>query len=500
MKMEVKVVMMMMMMMIVVVDHNLGVKYEVQVRRSRKSQAPTNTSRDRGKNPIIEGEEEEEEEEDEEKEGDLLIMDSFERKSPWDTSSLLPVEMVEHLRRGIGSMGQIVHVEEIEARKAVYADVPYDFLEKTKAAVEGIGISRLYSHQAEAVQASLSGKNVVVATSTSSGKSLCYNLPVLEALSQDPLSCALYLFPTKALAQDQLRALLGMTEGLGFKLNIGVYDGDTPQEDRRWLRDNARLLITNPDMLHVDPSFIFSTATSANPREHAMELANVQTAELIENDGSPCGPKTFLLWNPPPCLKTALKFPSSMTGSKSAYEGVARRSSPILEVSFIFAEFIQHGLRCIAFCKTRKLSELVLCYTREILQETAPHLVNSICAYRGGYTAQGKTPVLHPPNLSVVLKLAIMFHLLVTWAEVLLSCWDMNKPHLDLNLVGLGLTDLALEEISLIRSNDVHGSFCRCKRNAACCDPAPHHILLHSSLRCAVNWPWFVHGILMQLG
>ncbi|XP_058070568.1 ATP-dependent helicase hrq1 isoform X2 [Magnolia sinica] len=307
-----------------------------------------------------------------------------------DTSALLPVEMVEHLRKGIGSEGQIVHVEEIDARKAVYAELPHDLLETTKAALEGMGISRLYSHQ--------------------------------------------------ALAQDQLRALLGMTKGLGINLNIGVYDGDTSQEDRRWLRDNARLLITNPDMLHMsvlpyhgqfqrilsnlrfviideahaykgafgchtalimrrlrricchvyssDPSFVFSTATSANPREHAMELANLQMLELIENDGSPCGPKIFLLWNPPLCLKN---FPSSMNGSKSAdTEAVARRSSPILEASCLFAEMIQHGLRCIAFCKTRKLSELVLCYTREILRETAPHLVDSICAYRAGYIAQDR--------------------------------------------------------------------------------------------------------------
>ncbi|XXG47426.1 hypothetical protein AAC387_Pa02g2078 [Persea americana] len=359
------------------------------------------------------------------------------------TNPLLPVEMVEHLRKGIGSSGQIVHVEEINARMAVHAEFPNNLLEKTKALLERIGISSLYSHQAESIRASLSGKNVVVATSTSSGKSLCYNLPVLEVLSENLLSCALYLFPTKALAQDQLRALLGMTAEMGISLNVGVYDGDTSQADRAWLRDNARLLITNPDMLHMSilpchrqfqrilsnlrfvvideahaykgafgchtalilrrmrricshvygshPSFVFCTATSANPREHAMELANLHTLELIQNDGSPCGSKTFVLWNPPLCSNHAFKSPRSMNGSEQADTvAVAKRSSSILEASSLFAEMVQHGLRCIAFCKSRKLSELVLCYTRDFLQETAPHLVGSIYAYRGGYTAQDR--------------------------------------------------------------------------------------------------------------
>ncbi|KAI3953666.1 hypothetical protein MKW98_017490 [Papaver atlanticum] len=360
-----------------------------------------------------------------------------------ETNPLSPVEMVEHLKKGIGSNGQIVHVEEIGARTAVHVEVPNILSEITQSALRRIGISKLYSHQAESIQASLAGKNVVVATMTSSGKSLCYNLPVLEALSHNLLSCALYIFPTKALAQDQLRALSEMTEGLQNGFNFGVYDGDTSEGDRMWLRDNARLLITNPDMLHMsilpfhvqfqrilsnlrfviideahiykgafgcntalilrrlrrlcahvyssDPSFIFCTATSANPREHAMELANLQAMELIQNDGSPCGPKLFMLWNPPLYMKTVSKT-RSRTGTTKSPEKVVitRRSSPIFEVSSLFAEMVQHGLRCIAFCKTRKLSELVLCYTQEILQETAPDLADSICVYRAGYIAQDR--------------------------------------------------------------------------------------------------------------
>lgn len=114
-----------------------------------------------------------------------------------DTNSLLPSEMVEHLRNGIGSKGQVVHVEDINARKATYVKLSDELSETTKSALKRIGLNTLYSHQAEAISAALSEKNVVVATMTSSGKSLCYNVPVFEELCKDTDSCALYLFPTK---------------------------------------------------------------------------------------------------------------------------------------------------------------------------------------------------------------------------------------------------------------------------------------------------------------
>ncbi|XP_074577358.1 uncharacterized protein LOC141833761 [Curcuma longa] len=352
---------------------------------------------------------------------------------------LEPAEMVEHLRKGIGKQGQLVHVEFIDAKEAVYAKFHTDLSEALTSTLKGFGITMLYSHQVESVLASLSGKNVVVATSTSSGKSLCYNIPVLEALSKNTVSCALYMFPTKALAQDQLRTLLKMIDGLNIGLNVGIYDGDTSQENRMLIRDNARLLITNPDMLHMsilpfhgqfkrilsnlryvvidethtykgafgchtalilrrlqricshvygsDPSFIFCTATSANPREHAMELGNLQTLELVQNDGSPRSPKYFILWNPPLYLEQKA-FRGMKNNNPMMPDRKSRRSSPILEASYLLAEMVQHGLRCIAFCKSRKLCELILCYTREILKSTANDLVKSICVYRAGYSPQ----------------------------------------------------------------------------------------------------------------
>ncbi|KAL2639720.1 hypothetical protein AAZV13_06G185700 [Glycine max] len=326
-----------------------------------------------------------------------------------DTKTLLAVDMVDHLKKGIGSEGQIVHIEDICARKAIYSEIPIELSEKMRSVLKCIGVSKFYSHQAESIQASLHGKNVAVATMTSSGKSLCYNLPVLEVLSNNSSSSALYIFPTKALAQDQLRALLHMTKGLDIDLNIGIYDGDTSHNERMWLRDNSRLLITNPDMLHISilphhqqfcrilsnlrfvvidethtykgafgchtalilrrlkrlcshvygsvPSFVFSTATSANPRQHSMELANLSTLELFQNDGSPSTRKLFVLWNP------ALRPKAPDCGCFTP------------------------------FCRNGSAWSSLYCILREILHETAPHLVDSICAYRGGYIAEERRKI-----------------------------------------------------------------------------------------------------------
>ncbi|KAM6569423.1 hypothetical protein CsatB_017408 [Cannabis sativa] len=363
------------------------------------------------------------------------------------TNSLSPLEMVEHLRKGTGSYGQMVHVEDIRAREAISVEIPNNISQHMMNALRRMNVSKLYSHQAESIEASLAGKSVVVSTTTSSGKSLCYNVPVLEALSQNMSLCALYLFPTKALAQDQLRALLLMTKELDCDLNIGVYDGDTYKGDRRWLRDNCRLLITNPDMLHLsilpyhrqfqrilsnlrfivvdeahaykgafgchtalvlrrlrrlcahvygsDPSFVFSTATSGNPREHCMELANLPTIELIQNDGSPSARKQFIFWNPFFHRENVLKKTHDSMNSINPDVENTRSYSPTFEVSLLFAEMVQHGLRCITFCKTRKQCELVLECTRDILRKSkvTSHLVDSICAYRAGYIAQDRRTI-----------------------------------------------------------------------------------------------------------
>ncbi|CAL5441534.1 unnamed protein product [Camellia sinensis] len=241
-----------------------------------------------------------------------------------DTNPLLPVKMVEHLKKGIGAWGQMVHVEKISARVACHVEIPNELSEKMKYALKCIGITRLYSHQS--VRASLAGKHVVVATMTSSGE-----ISLLQSASTRSIVPEF----VSALAQDQLRALLAMTKDFDTSLDIGIYDGDTSHTDRIWLRDNARLLITNPDMLNMsilpfhgqfrrilsnlrfvvideahtykgafgchtalilrrlrrlcfhvygsDPSFHFCTATSANPREHAMDRRRIESEFFSRN-------------------------------------------------------------------------------------------------------------------------------------------------------------------------------------------------------------------------
>ena len=485
----------------------------------------------------------------------------------------------------LGSKGQCEHRVDIPGRELRYAhDLPGcptpTLSPATVTALAASGVPTrhcsgrltgqrqlsLFSHQAKGVSAALAGRNVVVATGTASGKSVCYNAPILEALLHDPEAHALYLFPTKALAQDQLRALRVMLEGVaadgadGWEAaedgpgrvdipDVGVYDGDTREDERRRVRAEARLIITNPDMIHVsllpqhkswervlrslkyvvldeahvyrgvfgshvalvvrrlrrlcrevyggDPTFIVTSATIANPREHAADLVGdfrgsgsvhdggctVDGWEVVDVDGSPCGRKTFLMWNPPlrevpqptnkkkdgkprrknvarkhvesadavadageargksavaarlrsqptvsnsdPVLMTATgdeftgawkareaakrskatgqtltpaeqKALGSTRGALGIYANGGRtpRSSPIVEVSLLLAECVRHNLRCIAFCKTKKLCELVLRYCRETLRDTsAPELADTVCAYRGGYAAEDRRAV-----------------------------------------------------------------------------------------------------------
>ncbi|KAG0570699.1 hypothetical protein KC19_6G181500 [Ceratodon purpureus] len=369
-----------------------------------------------------------------------------------DISDMHAQQMLHHLKEKLGSLGQIVHCEDLQARPASYGHLENDLSQFTKAAIGRLGITKLYTHQAQAVNSVRNGRNIVVATSTASGKSLCYNVPVLEELTHNPTACALYLFPTKALAQDQLRALLELSGEKSSSIGLGVYDGDTNQDLRLRLRDSARLIITNPDMLHVsilpshrqferflanlkfvvvdeahayrgvfgchtalilrrlrrllhhlygaEPSFVVCSATVANPREHAMELAGVRDVEVIHEDGSPHGEKTFVFWNPPIIFmppkadrKGKRHKPSAKLDRGVVPETQTRRASPLVEVSSLLAEMVQHNLRCIAFCNTRKSVELVHNHTREILKETAPSLVDTIRAYRAGYTAESRREI-----------------------------------------------------------------------------------------------------------
>ncbi len=328
-------------------------------------------------------------------------------------------EFLEHLRSLPGYRGQMVHVEHTLARAARLADLSRSPAAALQSALSAAGVDRLYDHQAQAIEAARRGENVIVATGTSSGKSLCYNLPVFEAILEEPLSRALYLFPTKVLAQDQLRALSTLLPAV-HTARAAVYDGDTPAGARAEIRRRATILLSNPDMLHRSilpqharwgsffrhlryvvldeahvyrgvfgshvacllrrlrricalygsaPQFLLSSATLANPCEHAERLTGLG-ATVIAEDGAPRGERHFVLWNPP--LENA---------------GTGHRASLNVQTADLLAEAARCALRTIAFGRTRKVAELLLIYAQDRLRKDRPELAGRLSAYRGGYLA-----------------------------------------------------------------------------------------------------------------
>ncbi len=324
---------------------------------------------------------------------------------------------------------QIVHIENIRKREARYSELQEPLDELLQDVLIQLGISQLYSHQVSAIEAIRDGKHVVIETGTASGKTLCYTLPVLETFLEEPYATALYLFPTKALAQDQLRAVRAFAElspYINIAMNADTYDGDTPQYRRRSVREQVNLLITNPDMLHLGilphhslwrrffgnlrfilldemhtyrgifgsnvanvmrrltricqyygamPQFICCSATIANPRELAEKLTG-QRMELINNDGSPHGAKYFLLWNPP-----------YIDEEKSS------RRSPTTEAQYLMAQLIKQNIQTITFTRARVIAELIYRYVRDLLSEEAPELMDAIRAYRGGYLSEDRREI-----------------------------------------------------------------------------------------------------------
>ena len=331
---------------------------------------------------------------------------------------------------------QIAHVESLTARAARHVDLSGGLHPDVAAALAAQGITKLYTHQASAIEAVRNGGSVVIVTGTASGKTLCYNIPIVESLLADTKTTALCIYPTKALAQDQLRAI-GRFPDLGAgDFLVGTYDGDTPQSLRRKLRDAAGVILTNPDMLHqgvlphharwnrffthlkyvvideihayrgvfgshlanvlrrmrricrhygADPQFICCSATIANPREHAERIAGHKMT-LIDNDGSPKGSKRFVLWNPPP-LKTAAR------GRDDAWRVGGDRRSPIGEAVHLMAALITEGVQTITFVRTRLAAELIFKSCRELLSGLSRRLADSVCAYRGGYLPEERRQI-----------------------------------------------------------------------------------------------------------
>jgi len=323
--------------------------------------------------------------------------------------------------------GQMAHVQDIPAREATFGDPEHPLTPRIAEALGALGIQQLYTHQAAAVDAIRRNENTVIVTSTASGKTLCYSIPVLESLAVDPETRALWMFPTKALAQDQLKTLRRFLEcAPDLPVVSGTYDGDTPQTERRTLRDRGRVILTNPDMLHsgilanhsrwagffenlkyvvidevhtyrgvfgshvanvmrrlrrvcahygAHPVSVLCSATIANPKELAEAIVG-EAVTLVGNDGSPRGRKRFVLWNPPHLDESKLE-----------------RRSPHTEAERLLVSLIRGGSQTICFVRARVLAETIYRYAQDSLRRHAPRLANAIRAYRGGYIAEQRREI-----------------------------------------------------------------------------------------------------------
>jgi DEAD/DEAH box helicase domain-containing protein len=325
---------------------------------------------------------------------------------------------IEHLKGVKGYKQQIVHIEEIPAQDAQYGELKKPLPTCMQSYLNRKQI-KLYSHQAEAVNKIREGKNVVIVTPTASGKTLSFNLPVFEMLYKDKTATALYLYPSKALTNDQLKVLREMEQETGIDAFSNIYDGDTPTHQRSNIREGSRIILSNPYGLHKylpwhykwrnffrnlkfviideghvyrgvfgsnvamlmkrllricehygsNPQIVLSSATIANPIEHGQKLTGKEF-EIVSDDGSARGKKYFLFWNPP--LTDALK---------------AIRRSTHQETKDLFVLSLSENLQTLCFTVSRQMAELIVRWTREDLKRkrALPNLAESITAYRAGY-------------------------------------------------------------------------------------------------------------------
>lgn len=332
-----------------------------------------------------------------------------------DSSLERLVETFEAMRSADGS--PITAIRRQPAREAAFAPMPEAVDERVRNVLADRGVEKLYSHQAEAYEKIAAGRNVVVVTPTASGKTLCYNLPVLNALIDDPQATALYLFPTKALSEDQLNAFHEIVEAMGSDIRAFTYDGDTPGDARRAVRRRANVVLTNPDMLHagvlphhtkwarffeklryivVDelhtyrgvfgshlanvfrriericafygskPQFVCCSATIANPKGLAEALTE-KPFELVDQNGAPSGEKYFVCYNPP--------VVNRQLGIRRSYINEARRLAQV---------FLDRGKQTLVFANNRLATEILVRYLKDAM-ERASAPTEAIRGYRGGY-------------------------------------------------------------------------------------------------------------------
>lgn len=325
-------------------------------------------------------------------------------------------EWLESLKQQDDIMENVTEWRTIPPRDALYAPLPEQLHPQLKQALQAKGMDRLYRHQADAFAAATQGSHVVTVTPTASGKTLCYNLPVLQEIATRNESRALYLFPTKALAQDQVAELQQFADLMDCDLKTHTYDGDTAPSIRTAIRNAGHIVVTNPDMLHSailphhtkwvrlfenikyividevhayrgvfgshvanvlrrlqricqfygsNPQFLCASATIENPGEHASRLIG-KPVQVIDNNGAPAGEKHFIFYNPP-----------------VVNQQLGIRRSSVIETKKLASKLIKQGLQTIVFARSRVRVELLLTY----LQEITDHKVNdqTIRGYRGGY-------------------------------------------------------------------------------------------------------------------
>ncbi|MGH7726594.1 MAG: DEAD/DEAH box helicase [Candidatus Eiseniibacteriota bacterium] len=336
---------------------------------------------------------------------------------------------LEELRTRRDYDDELVHVAHLPSRPARHAEPDRPLPPALARALAGIGIEKLYTHQARAIDCVRAGRSVVLVTGTASGKTLAYNLPVVERLLANPDAHALYLFPTKALAQDQLKSLgrlLDAGDGFRERIHPGVYDGDTSVAARRKLRQQGNVILSNPDMLHqgilpyhakwarffrglavvvvdeihtyrgifgsnvalvlrrlrriaqhygANPVFVCCSATIRNPDELAQALVG-EPVEVVTDDGSPRGPRTIAFWNPRFLDRDRLE-----------------RRSANADGGRMFADLLRRGASTIVFAKARVTAEIIYRYAREVLVERSPGLAARIAPYRSGYLPEERRDI-----------------------------------------------------------------------------------------------------------
>jgi len=352
-------------------------------------------------------------------------------------TKLHPKTFIEKVTHGKHYEGQLRHVEILPARAPQFAEAPAGLHPLLHSYLQENEI-RLWTHQATALTATLRGEHVVVVTPTASGKSLCYQLAVINVILNDPTATALLVFPRKALAQDQFKKILQLLEGVGLSPKIaGIYDGDTPAGEKKRIRDQCNIILTNPhglnlyinptlwyrfyshmkfiildethmyrgvfgsnfafvlrrllrilDRHHLTPQFIASSATIANPTDHLLNLTG-QPFTVVENDGSAGGEKYILFWDLP-----VYKFPEKgQDPPEKARGGASIRKSAHVEAFRLFVKHLKARYQTIMFTTSRKMAEVQAHRAIELFRKKGSSLADRIKPYRAGYTSSDRRAI-----------------------------------------------------------------------------------------------------------